>query len=151
MRDTFAETWSTPRSPAAAVYHAGVFLTCAWLSIAAGLLRVRPDGRIEFLFAPGRPLPEVCQTRARLGLPCPGCGLTRCLVHAAHADFSAAAGASPVGLLLCLGMFLQLPYRLWRLWRPVEVVWRTRDLLVVLISPVLMLWVQWGVRLFWPG
>jgi hypothetical protein len=40
------------------------------------------------------------------GRPCPGCGLTTCVVALVHGDFASAWAAHPVGVLLYLGFAL---------------------------------------------
>lgn len=42
----------------------------------------------------------MCAMRDVLGLPCPGCGLTRSFIHLAHGDPAGAAVMNPFGLLL---------------------------------------------------
>ncbi len=41
--------------------------------------------------------PVVCGFRALFGIPCPGCGLTRCLAALAHGDVVAAFRVHPAG------------------------------------------------------
>ena len=65
----------------------------------------------------GTPLPELCYWRAISGLPCPGCGLTRCFISMAHGEWSRAWSFQPVGCLLFLGVLFQFPYRSWQIWR----------------------------------
>src|SRR4051794_9913890 len=54
----------------------------------------------------------MCAFKELTGLPCPGCGLTRSLICAAHGDWPAAARMNPVGVLLFpvvpAGVFLGL-------------------------------------------
>jgi hypothetical protein len=42
----------------------------------------------------------LCAFKFMTGLPCPGCGLTRSLIHLAHGDVGGAAVMNPVGLVL---------------------------------------------------
>jgi len=79
----------------------------------AFLLKVRPDQRVEFGFLPSLPIPELCQSRALLGIDCPGCGLTRSFIHLAHGNFQASTAVNRVGWLLAVFVALQIPYRLW--------------------------------------
>ena len=65
-------------------------------------------------------LPEMCMSRRVLGVSCPGCGLTRSFVAAAHGDLAAAVRWNPMGPVLFLVVLFQIPYRavnylgLWR-------------------------------------
>ncbi len=56
-------------------------------------------------------LPELCSVRRWLGVPCPGCGLTRSFVCLARGDLAAAWRFNPAGLLLFGLVVVQLPYR----------------------------------------
>lgn len=130
-------------------YH-GCMLGLSLAVIAAALLlQVREDQRVEFQFAPGRPLPELCMTKLRLGIDCPGCGLTRCFVHALHGDFSRAAAVNPAALLLVLLTVAQVPYRLWSLRHPDGIAWSTRDLVLILALPPVVLYGQWAFKMLW--
>ncbi len=135
----------------ARMYHAILLGGCVGVLLLAALLQVREDQRVEFLMAPGRPLPDVCQSRVLWGIPCPGCGLTRCFIHAMHGDLAAAAEANVAGLPLVLLALTQIPYRIWRMRSPRELVWRTRDLILILTLPIVLLWGNWITRLIWPG
>lgn len=44
--------------------------------------------------------PVLCPFRALTGLPCPGCGLTRSWVYAAHGWWPEAVAANPFGLVV---------------------------------------------------
>jgi hypothetical protein len=57
-------------------------------------------------------LPETCTLHTRLGMDCPGCGLTRCFIHLAHGRFALAWGVNPVGILLFIYVGLQIPLAL---------------------------------------
>src|SRR5690242_5237681 len=55
-----------------------LFLGVAGFVLAMALaLEVRPDERVNFRGLANWPLPHACYSRAILGFPCPGCGLTR--------------------------------------------------------------------------
>ncbi len=49
--------------------------------------------------APG-PQNTICFSRRILGLPCPGCGLTRAFAHLAKGEWTAAVAAHPLAPLL---------------------------------------------------
>src|SRR5439155_16652693 len=63
------------------------------------------------------PLPELCMLRRMTGLPCPGCGMTRCFISLAHGDLPAAWSYNPAGLLLFAILVFQIPFRTVQLWR----------------------------------
>ena len=69
-------------------------------------------GENRRVYLPGwsQPIPETCVTYIRLGLDCPGCGLTRTFVHMAHAQFAEAWRLSPVGTFVFLFACLQIPF-----------------------------------------
>lgn len=56
--------------------------------------------------------PESCFFHRTLGIPCPGCGLTRSFVATARGDFRRAVEFNPMGPVLYLVCLLQIPYRL---------------------------------------
>lgn len=83
-------------------------LLCSWI-MSTG------DGRQVLLPGVGV-LPEICTLHARLGVDCPGCGLTRSFIHLAHGDLRAAWTLSPVGLLLFAFIASQIPLTLNLMW-----------------------------------
>ena len=77
-------------------------------AVVARLLLNADEQRVYWL---GRPIDVECAFRARFGLPCPGCGLTRSVVLALHGHFlrswnMAPGGAAAVagGLALAAGL-----------------------------------------------
>jgi hypothetical protein len=57
-------------------------------------------------------LPNVCIFRATTGLPCPGCGLTRSIVAAAHGHMAASISHHRLGLLTLIYVILQFVFNL---------------------------------------
>jgi hypothetical protein len=99
-------------------------------------------------------LPETCTLYSRLGVDCPGCGLTRCFIHLAHGRIASAWGVNPVGILLFIYVGLQIPLAIAMLARfheaPRDVLWLQRinpwnEKAAILL--LLALLVQWIVRL----
>jgi hypothetical protein len=86
--------------------------------VAALLLEVRADDRVALAALPSHPLPETCVCRTALGIPCPGCGLTRSFVHLAHGRWVQSWHAHHLGWLLAGALLFQLPYRFAALWWP---------------------------------
>ena len=54
----------------------------------------------------GRPILWECGLRARYGVPCPACGMTRSVVLALHGEWSAAWQMAPGGVAAVLGLLL---------------------------------------------
>jgi hypothetical protein len=81
--------------------------------VCAFLFRVSDDGERVFVSGPWAvPLPPTCFSREALGIPCPGCGLTRSFVHLAHGHWRESWDSHHVGWLLALATVAQIPYRL---------------------------------------
>lgn len=104
------------RNRGARTMHTSIGLAALAILLGAALLRVQ-DGRQVIVPLADRALPELCYWRTMFGIDCPGCGLTRCFISAAHGHLVEAWRYNPVGLLLFAGVVLQLPYRPWQLWR----------------------------------
>jgi hypothetical protein len=64
--------------------------------VAAAILSPDPASLRVF----GVELPILCTIRSVTGYPCPGCGLTRAIVWAAHGEFRASLASHPLGLPL---------------------------------------------------
>jgi hypothetical protein len=92
--------------------HREVLAVAVAVTVLAFLLRVRADDRVILAGLPDYPLPATCLSHAWFGVDCPGCGLTRSLVHLAHADGRASWQAHRLGWLMALVVLLQFPYRL---------------------------------------
>lgn len=82
--------------------------------VLAFALQVLPnEEQVAFVGLPEHPLPGSCFARERLGVDCPGCGLTRSFVHLTTGDLSRSFARNRVGWLLALFTVAQIPYRLW--------------------------------------
>ncbi len=93
-------------------YHVQILaIACAALALAFALEEL-PDGRVAFRGLARIPLPQTCFSRSWLGLKCPGCGLTRSIVHLAEGDWNASWRSHRLGSLLALAIAVQFPYRL---------------------------------------
>ncbi len=51
-------------------------------------------------------------SRQWFGLNCPGCGLTRSLIHLAHGDWQASMAMHRLGWMMAAAILLQFPYRI---------------------------------------
>ena len=98
------------RSPSAR-RHRDVLIACAVVAAAAIALEVRPDDRVSVRALPWLPIPFACPLRLATGASCPGCGLTRSVVHLGHGDLRASWRTHRLGIPLGLLVIAQGPYR----------------------------------------
>jgi Protein of unknown function (DUF2752) len=89
-------------------------IACA-TCLLAFLLHEVPSGRVAVRGLPQFPVPQTCASRAWLGLRCPGCGLTRSIIHLAEGDWQASWRAHRLGGLFAIVILFQIPYRLYAL------------------------------------
>lgn len=73
-------------------------------------LEVTPANTVRVPWANAE-LPETCQFLLRTGQPCPGCGITRALVCAAHGDLAAARAFHPAGPPIWFMLLAQIVLR----------------------------------------
>ena len=99
-------------------WHRALLLLALLGGGAAPLLRVYPPDRVGWRWSSAALLPPLCLSRACFGVSCPGCGLTRSVVHLAHGDWAASWRAHHLGIPLALLVVLQVPYRLLALRQP---------------------------------
>ncbi|MCA9179002.1 MAG: DUF2752 domain-containing protein [Planctomycetales bacterium] len=115
----------------------------------AGMLNA--DVRSDQVTLPsGRAMPSLCGVRVLTGVPCPGCGLTRCFVHMAHGRFRFAWQVSPAGTAFFLLVAAQVPLQLlllMRAWRGLEEPGWIRWNGVTLVVVASLLIAQWLLRL----
>ncbi len=77
-------------------------------AIAGSFLLERTDsGRLALM---GTVLPETCPVKVMLGLPCPGCGLTRSFAAMSAGEVMVAYGYNAMGPVIYVLCLLQLPY-----------------------------------------
>ncbi len=130
------------------VMHSSIGLAAVCVIGAALLLRVEEGTRVTALGF-DRALPELCYWRTMFGMDCPGCGLTRCFIAAAHGHLAEAWSYNPVGLLLFAAVVFQIPYRAWQLWRlsTGRDEFQTFGAHYALLGVSALLIVQWCIRL----
>jgi hypothetical protein len=92
--------------------HNQILLIVGAVALLAFALKELPDGRVAFRGLLWLPLPQTCYSRSLLGLKCPGCGLTRSIIHLAEGDFDASLRSHRLGWVIALLIALQMPYRL---------------------------------------
>jgi hypothetical protein len=95
-----------------------VLAIAASVVLLALLLHELPDGRVAVRGLPQCPLPQICMSRALFGFRCPGCGLTRSIIHLAEGDWQASWHDHRLGSLIGIVIAFQIPYRLYALRRP---------------------------------
>jgi len=90
--------------------HVIVFSVC--FSILSAALLLSPvktgDHHLSILSVP---IPDTCAFKNLTGIPCPGCGLTRSIVAAAHGEIRESILHHRLGLLTLFYIFLQFVYR----------------------------------------
>jgi hypothetical protein len=92
--------------------HHQVLLVSTAVVVLSFLLEVRPDERVCLRGMRRWALPPSCASRTWFGTDCPGCGLTRAMVHLAHADWNAAFRTHRLAGVLAFTILLQFPYRI---------------------------------------
>ncbi len=86
--------------------HWVVLLLCAGaLCLAAVMDPAKSDSKMTSVA--GFPIPPICGMKNMTGLPCPGCGLTRSWVAAAHGNLKMSLQFNRMGWLLMLYTGLQ--------------------------------------------
>ncbi len=112
------ESPSTRTRTRAVRRHREVLAIAGVVLLLAFLLHALPDGRVAVRGLSQFPLPHTCASRAWLGMRCPGCGLTRSIIHLAEGNWRASWQDHRLGGLLAAVIALQIPYRLLALRRP---------------------------------
>ena len=125
-----------------------LFLGVAGFVFAMALaLEVRPDERVNFRGLANWPLPHACYSRAILGVPCPGCGLTRSFIYLARAEWQQAWREHRLGWLVAALVAFQFPYRAWALWRGGRSSFSPRFATTCAIVLMALLAANWGLQL----
>ena len=126
-------------------YHREMLAVACAVVILAFLLVEVSNGRVAVRGFTGCPLPECCLSRRLFGLKCPGCGLTRSIIHLAEGDWRASWRSHRLGGLIAALIVLQIPYRLMALRRPDRALIPVRWLVVfgyVLIALLIGNWLM---------
>jgi hypothetical protein len=92
-------------------------------------------------------LPQACFSRTWLGLKCPGCGMTRSLIHLAGGEWSESWRDHRLGGLIAFLIVLQVPYRLFALFQPDHTPIRPRWQVVLAYALIALLLGNWLVEL----
>ncbi len=137
-----------PSPPSTRMIHY-VFLAMS-LTIMLLSFAMSSDGR-QTVTLPGftTPLPELCSSKAYLGISCPGCGLTRSFIAISHGEFTSAWRLNPASLLVYTFVAIQIPWQIFQLWRIrtgkpiIESLWVFAPLLACMLGLV----IQWVTKL----
>ncbi len=120
-----------------------IMLVCGAWALAFALQEL-PDGRVSVRGVPQLPMPQVCASRSLFGIKCPGCGLTRSIIHLAEGNWYQSWRCHRLGSLIAIVITLQIPYRLNALYargRPVVGPWWQAALGYALITLLLVNWI----------
>ena len=124
----------------------------AAISIGVLVLAVtmRSEGPSD-VFLPGMnvALPDICLTKSVLGVPCPGCGMTRSFIAIAHGQWRRAWDFNPVSFLMFAFIAGQIPWRLWQI-RRIHHHQAELDPIIFFIPMMVMvvlLFTQWVVKM----
>ncbi|MES1242806.1 MAG: DUF2752 domain-containing protein [Acidobacteriota bacterium] len=77
----------------------------AWTWALAGLAGLAALALLHVWIPDPDPARALCPSRRFLGIPCPGCGLTRAFAHLAKGEWSAALIAHPLAPVLAVEAF----------------------------------------------
>ena len=91
--------------------HFVILIICGGI-IAAALIITPTKTDISYLKIGSIPLPDTCIFHNLTGLPCPGCGLSRSIVAAAHGKIINSFSHHRLGLLTLVYILLQFIFRL---------------------------------------
>lgn len=97
--------------------HLVVLSVCSAILIGA-LFLSPPEAGEEHLTIGPLTIPETCMFKNLTGIPCPGCGLTRSMVAAAHGNMRQSFHYHRLGLLTLFYILLQFVYRIGALSAP---------------------------------
>jgi len=76
------------------------------------VLETNGETKVELVYNGGVSLPMLCTSKALFGVDCPGCGLTRSVVHFSHGRFHDSWRMHQLGWLMYLAAGFQIPHRL---------------------------------------
>jgi Protein of unknown function (DUF2752) len=109
---------SPPGAPGLVKYHRQMLAIACLVFVLAFALHERPDGRVALRGLSRFPVPQTCASQIWFGIKCPGCGLTRSIIHLAEGDWRASWQDHRLGAVMAVLIALQIPYRVMALRRP---------------------------------
>ena len=89
-----------------------VVLSVCFLILLGSVLLTPGGSADEPLTIGSLPLPHTCIFKNLTGIPCPGCGLSRSIVEAAHGDLRQSFHYHNLGLLTLIYVLAQFIYRI---------------------------------------
>ncbi len=123
--------------------HWEMLAAAGFISVAAACMQVLPDQHVALAYLPTWVVPPTCPMHAMLGIPCPGCGLTRSIILLAHGNLGGSLEMNRMGLIFGLAILAQFPYRIAALARPGRTIlsrpW-TKGIAAALIAGLVINW-----------
>lgn len=119
--------------------------------ILSRILEPMPTNVEESVTLFGVKLPPICSMKRNFNLPCPGCGLTRSWVSAAHGQYSISWEYHRMGMLLMIYAIIQaLRHGFWLAKPSVRtfIDQHGRKLDLLLIPFVILLMLNWGYNMY---
>jgi hypothetical protein len=99
-------------------YHRQMLAIACVVGVLALVLEELPNGRVAVRGFPQFPIPHTCAAQIWFGIKCPGCGLTRSIIHLAEGNWRGSWHSHRLGGLMAAVIAFQIPYRLLALRRP---------------------------------
>ncbi len=132
-----------------------IIAACSWMIGSIAILALASvltigEGRSVYLPGLNVPVPETCTARARFGINCPGCGLTRSFIHFADGRWIDGMRLNPAGIVIFLFVAAQIPAALVRFFvgrrHAFAIAWSRSNEIALIVLPVLTC-IQWSIRL----
>lgn len=142
-----ATTHESNDSPRGWRRHREVLVVAAIVVVLAFALEVLPDQRVAFRGFERYPLPPTCRSREWFGISCPGCGLTRSIVHLAHGNWQSSLSVHRLGWLMAAIIVFQIPYRALALRRADTPIFSPRTEIVLSLCIIALLLANWFYNL----
>jgi hypothetical protein len=97
--------------------HLYIIILCAIILVFSYYLSIEGDIILCLAGFKQYPLSNLCLFKNISGIDCPNCGLTRSIISISHLDFDKAWYFNRMGILIYVFIILQIPYRLYLLWK----------------------------------
>jgi hypothetical protein len=95
--------------------HGMFFLMALFVVVMSILMRSEGDTAV-YLPGTSLPLPDTCMAKRMLGIPCPGCGMTRAFISIGHGQLARAWDFNPASYVLYLFVAVQIPWHAMQYW-----------------------------------
>ena len=130
------------------IYHGLVAAFCAVVMVFSVTMRSTGAHHV-FLPRISVPLPELCMTKSMLGIPCPGCGMTRGFISIAHGQWTRAWAFNPASFLMFAFVVGQIPWRFLQVMRILkkQPEQNANFFVVPVLLMVVLLFAQWLIKM----